>query len=100
MYCIDNPDEILIRGDYSSASATLLEIYLEFCAEWMYYDEEEEEPVEPYCVNRTEAKEVLENSNIIMLTNQIRFDSTQYRASSVVKESVVTWLPVQTDIQV
>ena len=36
----------------------------------------------------------LEGNNIILLTNQIRFDSIYYRSESVRQESILSWLPI------
>ena len=69
MFCLDKPEEIVIRGDYSSESGGVLHVYLEYCWDGYVEDEASETLVEPYCKSRAEINEQLLYSNLVMLTN-------------------------------
>ena len=73
-----------LNGDYNSETAALLKITVEKC---QGYD---------YCQPEEELVEFFETSNklIMLLTNQIRFDTFQLGEDSIIEESVLKWLPL------
>ena len=52
------------------------------------------ELVETYCADSSTIGRFTAGANLVMLTNQIRFDSTEYMESSIKKESILTWQPI------
>ena len=48
----------------------------------------------PYCKSKEEIDEFLTGKFLLILTNQIRFDSSKYSEDSIVQESRVDWIRV------
>ena len=80
--CLDNPEDIALRGDLSSARSSLLEVKITRC------DSSEEEN----CKSDEITHKFFEGKYIAILTNQIRFDSNQYGEDSIIRESRLDWL--------
>ena len=81
--CVDQPEEELeIYGTFSSKKAKLFRVYLNRCHG------------RDYCRSREEIDEYLTGKYLLMLTNQIRFDSSKYSEESIVQESRVDWIRV------
>ena len=48
------------------------------------------------CKTDKEIKEYFKGSYIIVLMNKIRFDSSKFGEESIVRESIIHWLPIST----
>jgi len=79
--CIDQED-MRINGDYSTSKARLMNFQLVKCHG------------HDYCKSDEEIKAYLRNKFVVMLSNQIRFESRNVGGESVVKESNLDWIPV------
>ena len=84
--CLDQED-LEIQGTFSSKKAKLLRATLNRCSG------------HDYCKSQEEINEYLENKYLLLLINQIRFDSERYGEESIVPESRVDWIRVSTKIQ-
>ena len=51
------------------------------------------------CRTDAEIESWLRRKFIIVLTNQVRFDAEAYNDGSVVKESVLTYIPINTQLR-
>ena len=79
--CIDN-DELRIWGDYNSAKAQQIIVRFKMCIG------------EDNCESEENIREWLKRKYIVILHNQIRFDSEQYFADSRVPESRIIYIPI------
>ena len=84
--CIEQ-SELFIRGSFQSNKASLLDIRLERCRD------------RPDCKSDAEITAYFRGTYILMYYNQIRFDSRKYFEESVVLESSVEWIKVNSQIQ-
>ena len=73
-----------IHGDYSSYKARLINLQFVRCEG------------HDYCRSPEEIALWLQDKFILLLFNQIRFDSFQYAYDSIVKSSDLIWLPMST----
>ena len=85
MLCID-PEEMYIYGDYSSSKARLLDIKLVRCHG------------HDYCASDEEITAFLRDKFIVLLYNQILFDANEYNENSVLEQSLLQWIPVNTQV--
>ena len=81
--CID-PEEMYLYGDYNSEKARLIQLQLEICHD------------KPICKPRDEIIEFARGKYLVLLYNQINFDSNRYREHSIQPESNTVWIPVNT----
>ena len=83
--CLDQ-ENMRLQGDYSSETASLLEVRIEKC---VGHD---------YCRDEKEIDDFFKaDKYIIMLNNQIRFNSELHNEDSIIKESVLYWMPPDTE---
>lgn len=73
-----------LYGDYNSPRARLIELQLEMCLD------------KPYCKSKDEITEFMRDKYLILLYNQINFDSDLYGENSIIPESNLIWIPVNT----
>jgi len=71
-----------INGNFSSSRARLMNYQLVKCHG------------HDYCKTDEEIKAYLRNTYVLMLSNQIRFESRNNKEEAVVKESRLTWIPI------
>ena len=81
--CVD-PSDAYLYGDYNSDEASIFNIQLVKC-----HDRDD-------CWPEHEILEFLKNKFILVRHNIIRFDSRYYDAKSIIPESQVFWLPINT----
>ena len=82
--CLKAEDRI-IKGEYDSEIGQSLVVELQKCTA----DQEVQ------CKSDAEIQNFFnQGGNLLLLNNQIRFDSYQYGADSIIKESKITWLPI------
>ena len=75
-----------LQGDYNTNSASMVELRVEKC---QGHD---------YCKNQTEIDEFFATDKyIVLLNNQIRFESKLYGEESIIRESVLSWMPLDTE---
>ena len=48
----------------------------------------------PYCKDTEEIKAFIRNKYLVLLYNQIRFDSNSYENEAMVPESRLKWIPI------
>lgn len=65
-------EEAYIYGDYSSESGRMIRINLRKCQD------------KPYCKPEKELKDLFVGKHILLLNNQIRFDSNLYGEDSII----------------
>ena len=85
--CIDKKD-LRLYGDWNSSKARLIDIQLIKCTDKSYCKEEED------------IKSFLRDKYLLLLSNQIRFDSDLIGNEAFVKESVLEWITVNTQTAV
>ena len=80
--CIE-PEDMRMQGDYNSETASLIHIKIEKCTD------------HDYCKSEEEIDEFFKTDKyMLMLNNQIRFDSNKHEEESIIRESVLQWLPL------
>ena len=84
--CVDKA-EMFLRGDYNSNTANQFNVQLQRCHD------------RPDCKSEAEIDAYLKNKYLIILYNQIRFDSRYYGQDSIVPESRLHWVQVSSQIQ-
>ena len=83
--CIE-PEDMQLQGDYSTNSASMVELRVEKC---QGHD---------YCKNETEIDEYFATDKyVVLLSNQIRFESKLHHEASMIRESVLHWMPLDTE---
>jgi len=87
--CI-SADDMLLNGDYNSVTASLIDIKVEKCHDKDYCKTQEE--IDDFFERKYWGS--TEGNYIIMLTNQVRFDTEKFHQESIVKESVLKWIPL------
>ena len=80
-----------IYGDFETSKARLMNVQLIKC--------NNETRVEKDCLPEEDIKDFLRDKWLILFNNNIRFDSKYYNEDSVVRESYMTWIPVNTQFQ-
>ena len=80
-------EDSYIFGDYNSESGRMISILLEKCHD------------KPYCKTDEEIIDHYKGSIFMLLNNQIRFDSKFFGANSIIQESIVTFIPISTQVQ-
>ena len=85
LLCLD-PSELYVYGDYYSVNARQMNIQLLKC----------EGGEANGCKDDDEIKEFFRNKFIFLVYNEIRFDSDKYGAQSLVPETRVAWLRINT----
>ena len=84
--CIDKADSFIF-GNFDSDTARNIELTLKRCTGG------------DTCASEKEVINYFQGKYIGVLSNQIRFDSSRWEADSIIKESVLTWIPVSTQVQ-
>ena len=79
--CINKAD-LEIWGDYNSKSAQQIAIKFKMCEG---YD---------YCEKKEDIREWLRGKYILLLYNQIRFQTEEYFEEAAVKEAVLQYVPI------
>ena len=77
-----------IYGDFESSQARLMNVQLIKC--------NNETRVEKDCLPEVDIKAELRNKWLILFGNNIRFEPQSYNEESIVRESHMTWIPVNT----
>ena len=81
--CIED-EQLELYGDWNSDSARTIQISLERCSR------------EAYCKSDEEIDQFLKGTYLMLLNNQIRFDSTNYGTEAIKLESRVRWYSIST----
>ena len=76
-----------INGHYSSNSARLIEVQLVQC-----HDRDD-------CKSHEEIKAFLKNKFLLLLHNRMRFDRQEFSEDLIVKESLIDWIPINTQMR-
>ena len=84
--CVDKED-LFLHGDYNSLTANQFNVQLQRC-----HDRSD-------CKSEAEIDAYLRNKYLIFFYNQIRFDSRHYGKASIVPESRLNWVQVNTQVQ-
>ena len=53
-----------------------------------------------HCKSKEEIDEKMELINFVLMTNDVRFDSSKYGDESIVRESTLSWMRVSFDVSV
>ena len=85
--CLDTSD-LDIYGDFNTPKATLLNIQLKKCSG------------RDDCLPDSKIEEFLQNKYLLLVMNQVRFDSENYGEEAIIKESKVKWLTINTQTRV
>ena len=80
-----------IYGDFESIKARLMNVQLIKC--------NNDTRVEKDCLPEVDIRKFLRDKWLIFFNNQIRFDSQNYNEDSILGESRMTWIPVNTQFQ-
>ena len=86
MLCID-PTEAYLKGDYNSDSASLLNIQFIKC-----HDRDD-------CLPDEQIMQFIKDKYIMIMYNSVRFDSRYYDAKSIIPESRISWLLINTQMR-
>ena len=73
---------MMIKGDYNSATAQMLLVTLNRC-----HDRDD-------CKTKEEIDAYIQGKYLVLLSNEIRFDSQLLAEQSIIRESVMTWYPL------
>ena len=84
--CVDKED-LILYGDYSSYKASQFNVQFIKCHD------------RPDCKSQEEITAFIRNKFLLILYNQVRFDSTRYEWDSIIHESKIMWLPVNSQVQ-
>ena len=84
--CISR-EESYIYGSFDLDEGRMLELTLRRCEG------------EDYCASPDEIKDYFRGKYFGILMNTIRFDSTKWEEESIVKESLLSWIPIATQTQ-
>ena len=84
--CIDR-EEMSLYGDYNSLSARTMRVQLMRCLG------------KDYCKSEEEINQFMLDKYLLMLNNQIRFDSTLFGSESIIMESRISWFRVSAFVQ-
>ena len=87
MKCSD--DYISINGDFNSNKATRLEIYFEKC----------NPEKRATCHTEEEIAQWIKRKFIMVFHNQERFDDHAYGQDRIIKESILNWIPMNSQIR-
>ena len=79
--CIDSKSQV-IWGDYNSAKAMQLAVKFHMCSG------------HDYCKSKDEIRDWISGMYIVLLYNQVRFDSEEVWENSKIKESRILYIPV------
>lgn len=83
--CLE-PDDLFIYGDYNTAEARQFNVQLKRCRG-------------EGCATDEETTAFFRNKFILLIFNQVRFDSTLYGYNSIIPETRSIWLPINTQAQ-
>ena len=84
--CVD-PKDMHISGSYNSDSARLIEVQLVQC-----HDRDD-------CKSPEQIKSFLQNKFLLLLHNRVRFDRQEFGEKLLVEESLVSWIPINTQMR-
>lgn len=76
--CVDQ-SELRLAGEYSSDEGSFVKVSLNACVG------------QAHCKSDQEIKDYLRGSYMLLLTNQMRFDSTRFGPDAIVRESRISW---------
>ena len=93
LLCVDHED-MQIYGDYNSNKARIINIQLEICNDGGYFAEKS-----ITCKSPAEITQFLRNKYFVMLYNEKRFDSAVFTNKSIVDESKLLWMPINTQMR-
>ncbi len=79
-------ENLAIHGDYNSHKAQMLNVQLVRC-----HDRSD-------CKTDAQITEFFKNKFILLVYNQIRFDSGAYGENSIIPETRLLWLPISTQV--
>ena len=79
--CVDE-EELYIRGEFDSLSARRIRASLEKC-----HDRVD-------CKSDEEIRAFVRGKFLLKINNQIRFDSQKFNEKTIVKESILSWIAV------
>ena len=85
--CLD-ADDMYIYGDYNSATVSMLNIQLVRC--------NKENNPEIECKSEEEITKFFRDKFIIVLTNEVRFDSNFYGKDSIIRMATLKWIQINT----
>lgn len=78
--------ELYLYGDYNSYKASQFNVQLIRC-----HDRDD-------CKSEEEITAFLKNKFLLLLWNQVRFDSRYYKEEAIKQESRIMWIPVNTQV--
>ena len=96
LYCLDDPTQVEIFGDYQTYGFKQLNIEYNLCTPQKLDDSQKTSESSTTCKSEKDLRKVDKNAFMVTLTNQVRFDATKFREESVIKESTLRYIPVQT----
>ena len=76
-----------LHGDYNSETASLIELKVEKCKG------------HDYCKEVEELESFFRKKYLILLTNQVRFTSFKLGEEALIEESVLQWMPLESEGQ-
>ena len=88
--CVDK-ENYKIFGDYNSYKASQFNVQFLKCNKDIHPDVE--------CKSDAEITEFIRGKFMMLVFNQVRFDSSQYGHDSIISESKLQWVPVNSQIQ-
>ena len=81
--CLDD-DNLFIYGDYNSLKARNMDMQLIRCHDRLD------------CKSESEITAYLRDKFLILMHNEVRFDSNKYGSEAIIQESRLQWIPVNT----
>lgn len=81
--CLDD-DNLFIYGDYNSLKARNMDMQLIRCHDRLD------------CKSDVEITAYLRDKFLILMHNEVRFDSNKYGSEAIIQESRLQWIPVNT----
>lgn len=82
-----NREDLMMYGNFQTEKAQLLNVQFVKC-----HDRTD-------CKSDKEIKSFLRDSYLFMLSNQVRFDNSEFGKKAIIAESVTTWMIMNTQIQ-
>ena len=89
-HCLGEED-LYVFGDFNSDRASLMNVQLVLC------NKETQPNLE--CKSEDDIKKFLRNKYVLLLYNQVRFDSNFYGQEAIRRESQIKWITINTQIQ-
>ena len=77
----------MMWGDYNSSKAQLISVVFRMCEG------------EDYCESREAIQAWLKRKFIVLLYNQKRFDTRKFHSASVIEESKIEYIPINTQVR-